>query len=113
MKNQFDKHEMDYIKIYQDKGFVSNFYFQDNQFRNTETKVAFKPEDIFVVAEHRYDGMSNPDDMSILYVIQTKNGDQATFLMGYGPNSDLDLAAFFKKIPETHFTNDFNIDTEK
>ncbi|WP_220761386.1 hypothetical protein [Flavobacterium sp. UMI-01] len=110
MKNQFDKHEIDYIKIYQEKGFVSNFYFKDKKFRNAETKVVFEPEDLFIVAEHRYEGMSNPEDMSILYVIQTKNGDQGTFLMGYGPNSDLELAEFFKKIPKTNITNDLNID---
>ncbi|MFA9190679.1 hypothetical protein AAGV28_04780 [Flavobacterium sp. FZUC8N2.13] len=113
MKNQFDKHEIDYIKIYQSKGFAANFYFKDNKLINSDTKTEYLPTDIFVVAEHRYEGMSNPSDMSILYIIKTKNGDKGTLLMGYGPTADLELAEFFKKIPETNVSDEENINNDK
>lgn len=113
MKNQFDKHEIDFIEIYKERGFTDNFYFEDDKFINTETKVEYQPLDIFIVAEHRYEGISNPEDMSILYVIKTKQGDKGTLLMGYGPTGDLELAEFFNKIPKSNITNEENIHNEK
>ncbi|MGA9637446.1 hypothetical protein [Flavobacterium sp.] len=112
MKNQFDKHEIDYIKIYQTKGFTANFYFEDDKLINSDTKTPYLPNAIYIVAEHRYEGMSDPSDMSILYVIKTKNGDKGTFLMGYGPTADLELADFFNKIPEENISNEENINTD-
>jgi hypothetical protein len=68
------KHETDYIKKYQEEGYTANFLFENGCLLDSETKYAYKPEEIFIVAHHRYEGMSDPDDMSILYVIET--GDQ-------------------------------------
>jgi hypothetical protein len=109
MKNEFDKHEIDYIKIYQEKGFTTNYYFQDDKLINTETKTEYVPNDIFIVAEHRYEGMSNPSDLSILYIIKTNNGEKGTLLLGYGPTADLELADFFKKIPKVNVSDSENI----
>ncbi|KDN54554.1 hypothetical protein [Flavobacterium seoulense] len=113
MKNPFDKHEIDYIKIYQDKGYTANFYFEDNKFLNTETKTEYDPTDIFIVAEHRYEGMSNPSDMSILYVIETTSGDKGTVLLGFGPSADLELAEFFNEIPKGNISKAEDIDDNK
>ena len=113
MKNQFDKHEIDYIKIYQNKGYTANFYFENDKFLNAETKTEYQPTDIFIVAEHRYEGMSNPSDMSILYVIETTSGEKGTVLMGYGPSSNLELSEFFSKIPKGNISKTEDIDDNK
>lgn len=109
MKNPFDKHEIDYIKIYQEKGFITNFYFEEDKLIDTETKNQYLPTNIFIVAEHRYEGMSNPSDLSILYIIKTNDGKKGTLLIGYGPTSDLELGEFFKKIPKANVSDDENI----
>lgn len=107
--NEYDKNEKDYINVYQNKGFVSNFYFKDRKLINSETKKEYVPEDIFIVAEHRYEGMSNPSDMSILYVIKTNQGELGTFLMAYGPEASYDDAEFFRKVPASNVSNEENI----
>ncbi len=109
MDNEYTKHEKDYIKIYQDKGYTSNFYFKNGKLINSETKNEYFPKDIFIVAEHRYEGMSDPSDMSILYIIKTSKDEKGTFLMAYGPSSDLELSDFFNKIPKTNVSNEENI----
>ncbi len=109
MENEFAKHEKDYIKIYQEKGYVSNFYFKDDKLIHSETKKEYLPKDIYLVAEHRYEGMSDPSDMSILYVIKTNSGEKGTVLMAYGPNADLESAEFFNKIPESNISDEDNI----
>jgi len=109
MKNEYSKKETDYIKKYQDEGYTCNFLFVGTALIDTNSKVAYKPEDIFIVAHHRYEGMSNPDDMSILYVIETKDDKKGTHLLGYGPTADLEEAEFFKDIPKKNYSKNADI----
>jgi hypothetical protein len=109
MANESSQHERDYIKIYQAKGYVSNFYFKDNKLINSETKNEYLPNDIYIVAEHRYEGLSNPSDMSILYVVETSKGEKGTFLMAYGPEANFDDSEFFRKVPQSNISNEKNI----
>ncbi len=109
MKKEYAQHEMDYIKIYQDKGYTSNFHFKNNKLINSETKNGYFPQDILIVAEHRYEGMSDPSDMSILFIIETSKGEKGTFLMAYGPNASLEISEFFNKIPKMNVSDEENI----
>jgi hypothetical protein len=109
MKDEFAKHEKDYIRIYQDKGYTANFHFKDDFLINSESKNKYAPSNLFIVAEHRYEGMSNPSDSSVLYIIETNKDEKGTFLMGYGPNANLEVAEFFNKIPKENISNDKNI----
>lgn len=109
MENKYAKNEKDYIRVYEEKGYVSNFHFEKGKLVNNKTKIQYNPEDIYIVAENRYEGMSNPSDMSILYVIETNKNEKGTFLMGYGPTADFDTAEFFKKIPKKNISNKENI----
>ena len=109
MKKEMAKHETDYIKKYTEDGFTSNFLFTNNCLMDSETKQEYKPEDIFIVAHHRYEGMSDPDDMSILYIIKTKDDVKGTHLIGYGPTADLEEAEFFKDIPEENYAQNSDI----
>jgi hypothetical protein len=112
MESSYAKNEKEYIREYEKRGYSSNFYYREGKLINSDTKKAYRPEQMYVVAEHRYEGMSNPSDMSILYVLETEKEEKGTFLAGYGPNADPDTAEFFKAIPDDHCSNDKNIDFE-
>tara|TARA_R110002049_G_scaffold116110_1_gene268499 strand:+ start:66602 stop:66943 length:342 start_codon:yes stop_codon:yes gene_type:complete len=109
MENEFAKHEKDYIKIYQEKGYASSFHIKNGRLINNVTKKVYAPKGIFIVAEHRYEGMSDPSDMSILYVIETNQDEKGTFLMAYGPSADSETAEFFNKIPDANISEKANI----
>jgi len=109
MKREYSKHETDNIKRYQEEGYNATYLFDNDHLINAETKVSYKPEDIFIVAHHRYEGMSDPDDMSILYVIETTDKSKGTHLLGYGPTADLEEAEFFKDIPEENYTKNSDV----
>lgn len=113
MANEYAKHEKGYIKEYQKKGYTANFRFDGDKLVNTDSKKEYGPEEIYIVAEHRYEGMSDPSDMSILYVLETEAGEKGTFLLGYGPNTNLEAAEFFKAIPEENCSDSANIDSKK
>lgn len=109
MKREDSKHETDNIKRYQDEGYTANYIFENDRLVDAETKEIYDPEDVFIVAHHRYEGMSDPDDMSILYVIETKDKRKGTHLLGYGPMADLEEAEFFKDIPKANYSKNADI----
>lgn len=74
------------------QGFTDNFFFEDGKLQ-TETD-SFKTEDIVDIKEYRFEGKSNPDDLSILYQITTKSGKKGTIADGFGPNANKELTEF-------------------
>ena len=99
----YAKHEQDLIRKFEAKGYSKNFRYASGKLIETESKKEYAPKDIHVVEEHRYEGMSNPSDMSILYIIETNDHLKGVFLRAYGPSADTDTAEFFKEIPEENF----------
>lgn len=103
MEHEFAKHALDDIEEYQQKGYTSNFFYKSRKLIETKTKKDYAPEQIYVVEERRFEGMSNPSDLSILYVIRTFDGVKGTYLMAYGPKADVEVAEFFKAIPNSNY----------
>lgn len=106
MKNEYARHEMEIIDTYQKKGYTANFKVKDDKLMDLDTKVNYQPEKIKIIAEHRFEGMSNPSDMSILYVLEMGDGNKGTVLANYSPSSSLETAEFFKLIPKENYLND-------
>jgi hypothetical protein len=48
----------------------------------------FKPEQVKIINFFRFEGMSDPEDNSILYVIETDNGLKGTLIDAYGAYGD-------------------------
>lgn len=100
MKNNFAKNETDYINKYKKLGYTDSYRFIDGKLRSTNGKKNYRATDIFIINEHRYEGMSNPSDMSLLYVLETSDGNKGTLLTGYGPSANIELYEFIKSIPQ-------------
>lgn len=73
-------------------GFTENFFFEDGKLQ-TENK-SFEKKDIAELVEHRFEGKSNPDDLSILYQITMTSGDKGTIADGFGPSANQELTQF-------------------
>lgn len=104
-----DRNELDYIKKYQSEGYTSNFRFDNEKLIELKTKNSYKPEQIIIKREHRFEGMSNPSDMSILYVIETTDGYKGLVTANYSSDSNTGLDEFFKNIPEENDLSNKNI----
>jgi len=62
----------------------------------------YKPEDLTIVKTYRFEGMSDPGDNSVLYLLLDKDGDIGYISDAYGIYTDNDGPAFddfLKKIP--------------
>jgi hypothetical protein len=47
----------------------------------------YKPEDLYINKVYRFEGDSDPGDMSILYEMKTKSGKKGLLVDGYGAES--------------------------
>lgn len=93
--DNFAKNEKELITEYHERGYTENFRFENGKLKTTNADKAYGHEVIYIAGEHRYEGMSNPSDMSILYALETVEGEKGAFLMGYGASADLETAHFF------------------
>ena len=106
MKNEFARYESEIIEKYQKKGFTGNYKVNQNNLVDLDTKINYSPKNVNIVAEHRFEGMSNASDMSILYVLETMDGSKGTVLANYSPSSNLETAEFFKQIHKENYLKD-------
>ena len=106
MDNEFASHELNYIRRYEALGFTDQFRIIENELENLQSKKRHAPKDVIIVKEHRYEGMSNPSDMSILYVIKTNDGAKGTVLASYGANADTAVNEFMNMVPEENQKDD-------
>ncbi len=63
-----------------------------------ETKEFFKPEEIVIVEFHRFEGATDFEDMSIIYVLESKNGLKGTIIDAFGTYADTKLGEFLRDV---------------
>ncbi|WP_161888409.1 hypothetical protein [Pontibacter russatus] len=60
----------------------------------------FAPDQVQIVNFYRFEGESNPDDMSILYVLETTSGAKGTISDAYGTYYDEKVEAFMRQVKD-------------
>jgi hypothetical protein len=58
----------------------------------------FKPEEVTIVEHHRFEGPSAPDDMAVIYAIETTSGDKGILIDAYGTYSSSLVGDFLKTV---------------
>ncbi len=82
------------IRELESRGFTSNFAFLNRRFRDVDSGRTFSPEELAIVEHHRFEGASDPDDMSIVYAIESRDGAKGTVTDAFGTYANPDLGAF-------------------
>lgn len=80
------------------RGFTANFEFLNNTFRAVDGGKTFSPDELTIVEHHRFEGVSDPDDLSVLYALETNDGTRGTIADAFGPYANPDLGAFLKTV---------------
>lgn len=87
------------IDSYKEKGYKTDFRVVKGKLLDYGEN-SYSPDQIKIVKKHRFEGMTNPSDMSLLYVIETTDGNKGTILVPYGNANDTEALEFFNKVPE-------------
>lgn len=75
-------------------GFYSQFEVNGKNLVSLKTNKHFLPNEVKIVHFYRFEGESNPEDSSIMYAIESNNGEKGTLVDGYGPAADPETASF-------------------
>ena len=63
---------------------------------------SFPPAAIHIPNYYRFEGISDPDDMAILYLIEAADGSKGTLVDAYGTYSDTRVSDFVRAVQDIH-----------
>ena len=81
-------------------GFESQFKAVKGGLKSLKSQKIFKPEEVKIRNFYRFEGESDPSDNSILYALETSDGERGTLTDAYGPYSDSQVTKFIQEVKE-------------
>lgn len=90
--------EIDAMRDLRQRGFTADLEFRDGALRAAATGRRFRPDELAIVEHHRFEGASDPEDMSVVYAIESDDGVRGIVVDAFGAYADPNLAAFLEKI---------------
>ncbi|MGZ3846244.1 MAG: hypothetical protein ACXVBH_09315 [Flavisolibacter sp.] len=80
------------------EGYTDQYKVEKGKLCDLTNNKKYKAKDVKAVNFYRFEGISNPDDMSILYAIETSDGRRGTLVDAYGFYSDDETGEFINQI---------------
>jgi hypothetical protein len=80
-------------------GFVEHFGVSGSGLRSFDGGRTFTADQVVIREYHRFEGVSDPDDMSIVYAIEGQGGVRGTLVDAFGVYSDPTVSAFLQDVP--------------
>jgi hypothetical protein len=81
------------ITALEHRGFTAEFTIRDGRLRVTHTERSFRPEDVRIRDYYRFEGTSDPDDMSVVYALETSDGTRGVLVDAFGSYADPGVGA--------------------
>jgi hypothetical protein len=79
-------------------GYTAGFRAEGDMLRVIGTRQRYAAEDAFIRDFYRFEGVSDPDDMSVIYAVETRDGTRGTLIDAYGTYADPDIAAIVDRM---------------
>ncbi len=79
-------------------GYIEDFSMDDDQLKCLSTDKKYIAADVCIVNFFRFEGQTDPEDSSVMYVIETNDGKKGTLIDAYGAYADADLSNFITSI---------------
>ena len=80
------------------RGYDYDFHFEDACLHCSKISEKFKASDLKITEHYRFEGMSDPEDNSVIYAIESKQGHKGIIIDAYGAYSDEHKTAFISDI---------------
>jgi hypothetical protein len=98
-----------------DLGFKNTFQIKDGELHCVESEQSFPPENLLLKGAYRFEGPSNPDDMSIVYALETTDGTRGIIMDAFGVRANRAISEFMGRVQDdrgTALLADFPSDKE-
>ncbi len=83
-----------------EKGYTENFKVITEGLCTQDEKSIYTPQDIAITNFYRFEGYSDPQDNSILYLIETNDGRKGTLIDAYGAEADATISNFIREVED-------------
>jgi hypothetical protein len=81
-----------------ERGFREHFTVARGRLRAAESGALFDSDEVTICGYDRFEGVSDPDDMAIVYALATRSGVRGTLTDAYGTYSDAAVGAFMHDV---------------
>ncbi len=81
-----------------EKGFNYEFDFKDSHLCSVSGNCKFGSDELKIVEVHRFEGISDPQDNSILYAVEGNDGSKGLVVDAYGMYADPEKTEFMSEI---------------
>ena len=88
-----------------ERGYVNDFNLHPEWIECPPLNRRFGPQHFHVDEVHRFEGMTNPDDSSVLFAISSSDGVKGLLVDAYGPYSDSLSPLMIEKLTIDRKTN--------
>jgi hypothetical protein len=82
-----------------DRGFTAHFGVVGDRLRAFDTGKTFGPRELIIREFQRFEGVSDPDDMAIVYAIESTDGTRGSLVDAFGAYSNPTVSAFLDDVP--------------
>ncbi|MDZ4713502.1 MAG: phosphoribosylpyrophosphate synthetase [bacterium] len=90
---------VEHIQRLRDKQYIHDFVIEKEMVCSKETNEIFEPENLIIERTYRYEGDSNPDDMTVAYGIAAPSGTKGVIIDAYGTYANPKISEAVRKIP--------------
>jgi len=83
------------------RGFTADFLVEGDTLRVAGTSRRLRPEEVRIVDYYRFEGASDPDDMSVIYTLEARDGTRGTMTDAFGPYADPAIGAVLDRMEDS------------
>jgi hypothetical protein len=80
------------------RGFTADFEPVGTALHIAGSERTFQPDELTIVEHHRFEGSSDPEEMSVVYAIEARDGTRGVLVDAYGVYANPDLSAFLQGV---------------
>jgi alkylation response protein AidB-like acyl-CoA dehydrogenase len=80
------------------RGFTANFEFLDKALRDVDSGRTFEAKALTIVEHHRFEGASDPDEMSVVYAVEGDDGTKGIIADAFGVYANPELGGFLNNV---------------
>ncbi len=81
------------------RGFGARFGVIGDGLRANEGGRTFRADELTIREFHRFEGVSDPDDMSIVYAIESRDGTRGTLVDAFGVYANPAVGRVLERVP--------------
>jgi hypothetical protein len=90
------------VERLRERGFTTDFAVKKDSGEAPSGGRTFKSDELTIVEHHRFEGMSDPDDSSVVYALETSNGLKGILVDAYGAYANWKTGALLTHVKDSH-----------